>query len=228
MNAIISYYDLVGLEKQNLQKGMNFRCNKNYSVLLMSTRSNAPFNDEIMDEGRTLIYEGHNVFKNHTDQDPYKVDQPRFTPSGSLTDNGKFEKAALDFKNNKRDAEIVRVYEKIKDGIWSFNGVFKLVDVYEKQVENRSVFKFKLSLTDENVDGLEEKVDIKEHARLIPSWVKAEVWKRDKGQCVDCGSKDHLHFDHIVPYTKGGTSIDPKNIQLLCMRHNLQKSDKII
>ena len=46
MNTIISYYDLVGLEKQNLQKGMNFRYNKNYSVLLMSTRSNAPFNDE--------------------------------------------------------------------------------------------------------------------------------------------------------------------------------------
>tara|TARA_B100000575_G_C22613316_1_gene381736 strand:+ start:221 stop:406 length:186 start_codon:yes stop_codon:yes gene_type:complete len=55
MNTIISYYDLVGLEKQNLQKGMNFRCNKNYSVLLMSTRSNASLDDEIMDEDRYKI-----------------------------------------------------------------------------------------------------------------------------------------------------------------------------
>ena len=47
------------------------------------------------------------------------------------------EKAALDFKHNKREAEAVRVYEKIKDGIWSFNGVFKLMDSYQKQVSGR-------------------------------------------------------------------------------------------
>ena len=34
-------------EKMNLQKGMNFRCNPKYSVLLMSTRDGAPFEDEI-------------------------------------------------------------------------------------------------------------------------------------------------------------------------------------
>jgi 5-methylcytosine-specific restriction endonuclease McrA len=85
-----------------------------------------------------------------------------------------------------------------------------------------------LLLTDEDIEELKEDVEIKEHDRLIPSRVKAEVWKRDKGQCVQCGSKDHLHFDHILPFSKGGTSIDVKNIQILCARHNLQKSDKII
>ena len=149
-------------------------------------------------------------------------------PSGKLTDNGKFEKAALDFKNNKRSAEIVRVYEKIKDGIWSFNGIFKLVDSYQKQVNGRSVFKFILQLTDEKIKGLEEAVELETDARLIPSEVKAQVWKRDKGKCVQCGSKEHLHFDHILPYSKGGTSRDVRNIQLLCARHNLQKSDRII
>ena len=120
------------------------------------------------------------------------------------------------------------MYEKIKDGIWSFNGIFKLVDAYEKKINKRSVFKFILLLTDESIKELKEDVEIKEHARLIPSKVKAEVWKRDKGQCVECGSKDHLHFDHILPFSKGGTSLDVKNIQLLCARHNLSKSDKII
>jgi hypothetical protein len=228
MNTIISYHELVSLEKQNLQRGMNFRCNPNYSVLLMSTRSNAPFDDEIIADGRVLIYEGHNIYKNQTEEDPYKVDQPRYTSNGTLTDNGKFEKAALDFKSNKSNAEIVRVYEKIKDGIWSFNGIFKLVDAYEKKIENRTVFKFILLLTDETIESLKETIDLKEHARLIPSRVKAEVWKRDKGRCVQCGNNDHLHFDHILPYSKGGTSIDAKNIQLLCARHNLKKSDKII
>ena len=228
MSSIIHYNQIVQIEKMNLQKGMNFRCNPKYSVLLMSTRDGAPFEDEIAADGRVLIYEGHNIYKQYTKEDPYTVDQPRATPKGTLTDNGKFEKAALEFKSNKREAEIVRVYEKIKDGIWSFNGIFKLVDAYEKKINKRSVFKFILLLTDESIKELKEEVEIKEHARLIPSKVKAEVWKRDKGQCVECGSKDHLHFDHILPFSKGGTSLDVKNIQLLCARHNLSKSDKII
>ena len=47
MNKIIDYHTLVGIEKQNLQKGMNFRCNPKYSVLLMSTRSGAPFDERL-------------------------------------------------------------------------------------------------------------------------------------------------------------------------------------
>jgi hypothetical protein len=227
VNTIISYYELVGIEKQNLQRGMNYRCSKGHSVFLMSTRSNAPYDDEIAADGRILIYEGHDSDKRYS-KNPKKEDQPRFLPSGKLTDNGKFEKAALDFKNNKRPAEIVRVYEKIKDGIWSFNGVFKLMDSYQKQVNGRSVFKFILQLTDEKIKGLEEVIELEADARLIPSEVKAQVWKRDKGKCVQCGSKEHLHFDHILPYSKGGTSRDVRNIQLLCAKHNLQKSDKII
>ena len=193
----------------------------------MSTRKNAPYNDEIAADGRILIYEGHDSDKRHS-QNPKQDDQPRFLPSGKLTENGKFEKAALDFKNNKREPEIVRVYEKIKDGIWSFNGVFKLMDSYQKQVEGRTVFKFILQLTDEKIQGLKEVQELEADSRLIPSDVKAQVWKRDKGQCVKCGNKEHLHFDHILPYSKGGTSRDVRNIQLLCAKHNLQKSDKII
>ena len=206
---------------------MNYRCSKTHSVFLMSTRKNAPYNDEIAADGRILIYEGHDSDKRYS-KNPKTDDQPRFLPSGKLTDNGKFEKAAIDFKTNKRDPETVRVYEKIKDGIWSFNGVFKLVDAYEKQVNDRKVFKFILQLTDEKIKGLKEVIELEEDARVIPSEVKAKVWKRDKGQCVKCGSKEHLHFDHILPYSKGGTSRDERNIQLLCARHNLQKSDKIM
>jgi 5-methylcytosine-specific restriction endonuclease McrA len=69
---------------------------------------------------------------------------------------------------------------------------------------------------------------LEERRRVIPSHVKVEVWKRDKGQCVICGAQDELHFDHVVPYSKGGTSAKAKNVQLLCARHNLSKSDKIL
>jgi 5-methylcytosine-specific restriction endonuclease McrA len=61
------------------------------------------------------------------------------------------------------------------------------------------------------------------HNRLIPTSVKLQVWKRDKGKCVMCSSTDNLHFDHIIPYSKGGSSLIAENIQLLCARHNLEK-----
>ncbi len=66
-----------------------------------------------------------------------------------------------------------------------------------------------------------------EQTRQIPGKVKLAVFKRDKGVCTQCGAKDNLHFDHILPYSKGGTSLNEENIQLLCARHNLQKSAKI-
>jgi len=64
--------------------------------------------------------------------------------------------------------------------------------------------------------------------RLIPSSVKQTVFIRDGGKCVECGSSDNLHFDHILPYSKGGTSYSAENVQILCARHNLSKSAKIL
>lgn len=69
-------------------------------------------------------------------------------------------------------------------------------------------------------------IDI-EQTRQIPGSVKQKVFMRDKGQCVQCGSRDNLHFDHILPYAKGGTSLKEENIRLLCARHNLEKSAKL-
>jgi hypothetical protein len=33
----------------------------------------------------------------------------------------------------------------------------------------------------------------------IPEDVKLLVWARDGGACAQCGSKEKLHFDHIIP-----------------------------
>ena len=94
----------------------------------------------------------------------------------------------------------------------------------------RDVFKFKLLAVDiEDEDQAAEgtRLDDSHRRRLIPSMVKQEVWKRDGGRCVECGATDELHFDHIVPFSKGGTSLSADNVQLLCARHNLEKSAKI-
>ena len=60
----------------------------------------------------------------------------------------------------------------------------------------------------------------------IPESVRATVWRRYSGACVQCGSKEHLQFDHIIPVSKGGTT-STANLQLLCRACNLKKTNVI-
>ncbi|MFB3885425.1 MAG: HNH endonuclease [Thermodesulfobacteriota bacterium] len=226
-NEIIPYLEMCQRERVNLQKGMNFRLGRTYSVILMSVRPNAPYRDAVVDDGATLIYEGHDVSQFDQSLNPKSVDQPEFTSGGQLTQNGKFHKAAQDFKKGSGGPETVRVYEKIRPGIWSYNGVFHLVDSWLENDGQRKVFKFKLQAIEGETSSTGPSKELSEPHRVIPTHVKLEVWKRDRGKCVICGATDELTFDHIIPYSKGGTSLSAKNIQLLCERHNIAKRDKI-
>ena len=60
----------------------------------------------------------------------------------------------------------------------------------------------------------------------IPKSVKMYVWQRDGGRCADCGSKEKLEYDHIIPLAKGGSNTE-RNIQLLCERCNRFKGASI-
>jgi hypothetical protein len=223
---IISYIEMCQAWSVSFQHGMHFHLRTDMSVLLMSRRSNAPYDDEVDESGRTLIYEGHDAPKQRGGADPKSIDQPRTTVGASPTRNGLFEKAALEAKAGRRPPEIVAVYEKIHVGIWAFNGFFRLTDCWQQRQGVRSVFKYKLELA-EDLEVEAADPQSLPHVRMIPSAVKLEVWQRDKGQCVLCGEKDNLHFDHDLPYSKGGTSLTSKNIRLLCARHNLSKGNKI-
>jgi hypothetical protein len=226
-NEIISYLDMCQREGASLQRGMNFRLGGNHSVILMSVRENAPYADRLEDGGETLIYEGHDVPKTAGVKNPKALDQPERSRGGSLTENGKFHAAAQGFKRNGGSPERVRVYEKLKKGIWSYNGVFHLVDSWQEPADGRQVFKFKLVAVEGDEDFSRPVRKDMPHRRIIPTAVKLEVWQRDGGKCVECGATDNLHFDHILPFAKGGTSITPENVQLLCARHNLEKRDRI-
>lgn len=62
--------------------------------------------------------------------------------------------------------------------------------------------------------------------KTIPKHVLHEVWRRDNGECVVCGSQLNLEFDHIIPVSKGGSNT-ARNIQLLCEKCNRGKSNNI-
>jgi len=225
---VISYIEMCSRENASLQAGMNFALGRSHSVILMSVRKNAPYRDRLEDGGTTLIYEGHDQARVRGGGAPKLVDQPEFLPSGSLTQNGKFHRAAQEAKAGRRPPERVRVYEKIKPGIWSYNGIFHLIDSWVEAAEQRRVFKFRLEAVEGDTGVDTQLSGTPTRRRVIPTAVKLEVWKRDGGKCVACGATDNLHFDHDLPYSLGGTSLTAANVQLLCARHNIAKRDRII
>jgi hypothetical protein len=221
---IYPYEEAVRQAKSNLQKGMSYRPRGKSSIFVMSRRKGAPYVDELGDDGRSLIYQGHNIRKIPNGPDPNDVDQPLVQEDGEKpSDNAKFLNLATAARRGE-PPEPIEVWEKIDRGIWLYKGVFELVDAWEDSDGRRRIFKFKLNGQSE-LGG--DTKDL-EHARLIPSQVKAEVWKRDGGRCVLCGATTNLHYDHDLPFSKGGTSLLPSNIKILCAKHNLSKGAKII
>ena len=138
--------EMCSVAGMNLQRGMNFRLREEESTILMSVRPGAPYADRVEDEGRVLVYEGHDVAKTVNGPHPKQVDQPERNPGGSLTQNGLFAEAVRRYQRGDALPESVRVYEKIRAGIWVYNGLFQLVDCWTEESGVRKVFKFKLEL----------------------------------------------------------------------------------
>lgn len=228
INQIISYREMCNIESQEqLQRGMNFEIGGNYSVILMSGKNNSPYADRISEDGLTIYYEGHDLPGDKLKE----YDQPSTYPTGKMTQNGLF-KNAIDIGKRNENYPLVRVYEKLKMGIWNYRGLFELREYQYRNTGRRKVYEFTLSITDQDIKIAKQynesltKINI-EQTRQIPGKVKLSVFKRDAGECVKCGSKHNLHFDHILPYSLGGTSLNEDNIQLLCAHHNLEKSAKL-
>ena len=55
---------------------------------------------------------------------------------------------------------------------------------------------------------------------------RQEVWERDDGRCVRCGSQQELQYDHIIPLARGGAD-SAENLQLLCASCAREKGDSI-
>jgi hypothetical protein len=225
---VISYFEMCREEGSSLQRGMNYRLRGGDSVVLMSRRPGAPYADQVEEDGRVLIYEGHDAVRRFGEADPKTRDQPLTTDTGAPTQNAQFFSAAKRHATSGAEAERVRVYEKLRQGIWVFNGVFRLLDAWEEESNARQVFKFRLELDPEALGGSVQPRFALEPTRVIPTPVKLAVWKRDGGRCVLCGSDENLHFDHIIPFSRGGSSLREENVQLLCAKHNLEKHDAIV
>jgi len=199
---VLSYHEMCAGENARLRRGMNFRLRGGLSVVLMSELPDAPYADALEDSGRTLIYEGHNAPLSVDCPHPDEEDQPARTSSGRLTQNGLFHEAAERFKRREEVAEPVKVYQKLREGQWVCNGLFRLTDAWQAPKEGRRVWKFRLELVDD--------------APAMP--IALEVWRRDGGKCAECGGDFHLRFAPLVASSDGAPIEDAAHVRLLCER----------
>lgn len=65
-----------------------------------------------------------------------------------------------------------------------------------------------------------------QQSNYISQETKNFVFARDKGQCRCCKTTSNIQFDHIKPFSCGGSN-ESYNIQLLCQQCNASKSNGI-
>jgi len=61
-------------------------------------------------------------------------------------------------------------------------------------------------------------------SRYISKTTKKVVYHKSNGVCQCCGNYEYLEYDHIEPYSCGGSS-EASNIQILCRKCNRSKSN---
>lgn len=98
----------------------------------------------------------------------------------------------------------------------------ELLERERKKELQREVFK---EMLDQGIIS-NQSTDKEWNREPIPQDIMDKVWNRDSGRCVKCGSQENLEFDHIIPFSKGGANTY-RNLQILCKKCNIEKSNKI-
>lgn len=104
----------------------------------------------------------------------------------------------------------------------------KRVDPYLKTLKKRDDAQTRLKqIESERADCESILAKRKDRSRTqIPTEIKQAVFIRDDGRCQKCGSSKNIHYDHIIPYSKGGAD-NIENLQILCAVCNLSKGSRI-
>lgn len=97
-------------------------------------------------------------------------------------------------------------------------GLEELLDSYDKPKTRgaKAIAKWRESKTSKKAPKRERT------PRAVPLRLRYTILERDGGKCCLCGSKERLHVDHIVPYSKGGETVI-ENLRTLCADCNIGK-----
>lgn len=223
-NVITFYKDILTFRDYFAAKGIEVSSNEIFNLFV-----------DIRDNHRSKF------FKSRIDA-IFEAIEPKIIDSKSLHEIIK-EYAIHYFTDNKYDEQGER--SLITYSIWILPALLSKFGFEYRQdqstTELRNLLKdvlreIRLEAFDRNIESSYEKTSsffndtklIQNTSRdSISSVTKMEVWRRDEGRCVKCGSRYNLEYDHIIPVSKGGSNTS-RNIELLCQDCNRKKSDKIM
>ncbi len=98
---------------------------------------------------------------------------------------------------------------------------------FDRVSTNQYIIGLKNNIYNSFGDEKDEKAEV---VRTISGKTRLDVFERDGYRCQMCGRTVEdgikLHIDHIIPFSKGGTS-DMDNLQVLCHECNLAKHDRM-
>jgi len=89
----------------------------------------------------------------------------------------------------------------------------------------KGLFKIEQKLKEELPPEGYEKITVLR--KIMTEDERNEIFERDNWKCVFCGDTQNLQLDHIIPFSKGGTT-DKSNLQTLCKKCNYKKGTKIV
>ncbi len=195
--AIMSTNELMMREGVNLQKGMNFRRDlprqaggESLPFFLVLPSPEGGYTDAWDPRTGVETYEGHD--STTVEAGGRSHDQLLMYADGKMTENGRFYRAAQEYKDGIRETPLsIHVYEKLDPGVWYDKGIFDLVQARTVEVEGRKIFKFDLRPIDRDAEYYDE--------RMMPVTDKIAVWQSDNGRCVECGTQDGLRIVRDAP-----------------------------
>jgi hypothetical protein len=191
-SSIISTAEMIEREGTEVKNSLNFRDRKDrLSVVLVLPREDG-FRDEWLEGEQRYVVEGHDSV---TSEGGKAKDQLLAYPSGALTENGKFVKAANEFEDGvRREPLQAQVYEKLSAGAWYDKSIFNLMQAKKEMRGGRQVFRFYFALADAEFYGAH---DSDKAERMLPAQMKAEIWERCRGRCVECGVQMGLRMVEV-------------------------------
>jgi hypothetical protein len=208
--SILSMSELMEREGIMLQKSMNFRDKgEQLSVFLVLQKEDGEFKDEWNAKKGVYTFEGHDSTTKETGGK--SLDQLLMYGGDKLTENGRFYKAANEFKDGLRKEPLqVQVYEKLDPGVWFDKGIFDLTDAAGVTENGRKVFKFYLQPADRARRDLDPTL---QDERYLGAAAKTAAWEKAKGRCAKCKLQSGLRFVK-----------DGKKITLLCAKDRGESS----
>ena len=134
---VIAYLEMCREEGVNLQRGMNFGSSGRPSVVLMSRRPAHLTTTGLKMMVVSLSTKATTGHKSGAARTQRRSTNLSAGQGARLPRTDYFLQAASQHRELGTPAECVRVYEKMRTGIWTFNGTFRLVDGWREESHGR-------------------------------------------------------------------------------------------